>query len=83
MEYINNIVTDVMNMGNIVPRAVIEPISLAFQASMLTITPHMLPDVTITPMPTCLLRSSPWHCKPFNTYNYIHTGSHLTYIYTG
>ena len=30
-----------------------------------------------------LLRLSPQNCKYFNTYNYIATGSHLTYTYTG
>ena len=32
-----------MKMGNIVPRAGIEPTFLAFQASVLTITTHTLP----------------------------------------
>ena len=42
----------VMKMGNIVPRARIEPTSLAFHA-----TPPRLPDVTILSMPTCLCGS--------------------------
>ena len=33
----------VMKMKNIVPRAEIEPTSLAFQPSVLTITPHRFP----------------------------------------
>ena len=40
---IQYIVMDAMKMGNNVPRAGIEPTSLAFQATVLTITPHMLP----------------------------------------
>ena len=40
-------VMDVMTMGNIVPR--IKPTSLAFLASVLTVTPHRLPDVTLCP----------------------------------
>ena len=39
---------------HIVPRAGIEPTTLAFQASMLTITPPRFPDVTTVPTPTCL-----------------------------
>ena len=35
-----------MKIGNIVPRAGIEPISLAFQTTVLTISPRRLPDVT-------------------------------------
>ena len=44
---------DVMKMGNSVPRAAIKPTSLAFQASVLTITPPMLHDVTMLPMLPC------------------------------
>ena len=43
-----------MTMGNIVPTAGIELTSLAFQASVLTFTSHMLPDVTTIPTPACL-----------------------------
>ena len=39
-----------MKMGNIAHRAGIEPIYIAFQASMLTITPPRPPDVTMLPM---------------------------------
>ena len=42
-------VTGVMKMGNIVPRAGIKATSLAFWASVLTITPCMFPDVTTMP----------------------------------
>ena len=28
-----------------------------------------------------LLHSSPWNCKSFNTYKYMHADSHFTYIY--
>ena len=47
-------VVGVMKMGNIAPRAGIEPTSLAFQARLLTIIPPRLPDVTTLPMPTCV-----------------------------
>ena len=43
-----------ITMRNIVPRVGIEPVFLAFPASVLPITPHMLPDVTTMPTPTCL-----------------------------
>ena len=36
----------VMKMGNIAHRAGIEPTSFVFQVSVLTIKPHMLPDVS-------------------------------------
>ena len=48
-----------MKMGNIAPRAGIEPASLAFQASLLTITQHSLVDITILATPTCLCSSLP------------------------
>ena len=35
-----------MQMGNIAPRAGIEPNSIAFQACMLTTSPPKLPDIT-------------------------------------
>ena len=41
-------------MGTIVPRAGIKPTSLAFRASMLTITPHRLLEVTAIRMSTSL-----------------------------
>ena len=57
---------DTTKMGNIVPRAGIEPASLAFQASVL---PCKLPDVTTIPMPTCdaapCLRDQ---CRPPHSY---------------
>ena len=43
-----------MKMGNIAPRAGNEPISLVFQASMLTITPPSLSAVTKPPTHTCI-----------------------------
>ena len=54
----NNVV-GVMKIGNNVPRAGIEATSLAFRASAPTITPCRLPDVTLTPMPTCLCGTLP------------------------
>ena len=44
----------VVKMGNIVPRVGIEPTTFSFWASILTITPRRLPDITILPMPTYL-----------------------------
>ena len=41
-------------MGNIVLRAGLEPPSLAFESSVLTITPLSLPDVSTLLTPTCL-----------------------------
>ena len=43
----------VMKMGNNVPRAGIEPTSLAFRACV-NITPHRLSDVTNIPTAACL-----------------------------
>ena len=42
----------VMKMGNVVPWVGIEPIFLAFRASVLTITPCRLPDVTTIHTPS-------------------------------
>ena len=52
------IVASVMKMGNMVLRAGIEP-NLVFQASVLTITPLRLPDVTTLPTHTCPCKSFP------------------------
>ena len=41
-------------MGSAMPRAGIKPTSLAFWASVLTITPPRLPDVITLPTPTYL-----------------------------
>ena len=46
-------------MGNIMPKAGIEATSLAFWASVLTITSPGLPDVTILPTHTFLFGSLP------------------------
>ena len=46
-------------MGNNVPRVGDDTTSLAFQASVLNITPPRLPDVTILPTPTCPYGSVP------------------------
>ena len=45
-----DIVVGVIEMGNIAPRAVVEPTSLALGANMLTITPPRLPDIILLPM---------------------------------
>ena len=44
----------VMKMGNIVPRAGIEPTFPAFWSSVLIITSPMLPAITMLPTPTCI-----------------------------
>ena len=49
----------VMKMRNIVPRAGIEPTTLAFRARVLTIIPPRLFDVTTIPTSTCLCGSLP------------------------
>ena len=82
----------VTKMGNIVHRMGIEPTSLAFRASVLPL--HHVGSL-ISPLyprpsvfaPPCLrgkwlLHSSPWNCKSFNSYNYIHRGNGLTYVHT-
>ena len=50
-------VLGVMKMGNIAPRVGIEPTSLAFRTSVLTISPPMFPHVTTLLMPMCLYGS--------------------------
>ena len=49
----------VMKMGNIVARVGIKCTSLAFQASVLTITPNRIPDVTTISMHICQCSSLP------------------------
>ena len=49
----------VMKMGNIVPRAGLEPTSLAFRASVPPLHHVGFPGVTTTPTPTCLCSSLP------------------------
>ena len=43
------LIVGMLKMGNIVSKARIEPTSLAFRASVLTITLPRLPDITILP----------------------------------
>ena len=84
-------------MGNIAPRAVIEPTSLAFHANVLTITPLWLPGFTIVPTLICLCGSLPkrsaqttilvplklsFKCL-FNAYYYIQAMQLYIYTYTG
>ena len=80
----------VMNMGNTVPRAWLEPTSLIFWTSVLPL--HHIGSL-ISPLypqsyvyaATCLRgqcriqHSSLWNCKSFTAYNYIHTCNNLTY----
>ena len=54
-----HVVVGVIKMGNIIPRAGLEPTSLAFQASVLPYSPCRLPDVNTMPIPTCLCSSFP------------------------
>ena len=83
-----------MKMGNSVPRVGIEPPSLAFQASVLplhhvgSLLSPIYPHLPICTAPCLrgkcrLLHSSPWDCKSFKAYNYIHTGNGLIYAYIG
>ena len=44
----------VMKTGDVAPRVEIKFTSLAFQASVLTITPPRFPDATTILLPTCL-----------------------------
>ena len=60
-----HIVVGVMKMGNIVPRTGIEPRSLAFRTSLLTITPPKLVEVTTGPTPMCL-------SSPLASYIWVH-----------
>ena len=76
----------VVKMGNIVPRAGIEPISLAFWVSVLilrhigSLMSPLYPCLPVCAVPCprgqcSLLLSSPWNWKSFHTYNYIYKGS--------
>ena len=58
----------VMIVGNSVPRAGIEPILLAFQASVLPITPPRLSDVSTLSTPTCLCGTMPQRSVQTTTY---------------
>ena len=80
----------VTEMGNIVPRAGLKSTSLAFRASVPShqVGPLMSPLSPLLPVYAapyfrgqCRQHSSPWNCKSFNAYNYIHTGNDLTYTY--
>ena len=61
LQYIfNKCIVSLMKMVNIVPRAGLEPTSLAFHASVLPLHHIGFPGVTNTvPMPTCLCSSLP------------------------
>ena len=61
-------VVGLATMGNIAPRAGIEPTSLAFRVSLLTITPLRLPDVATLFTPNCLCDSSSERPVQFTTY---------------
>ena len=65
----------VMKMGTISPKVGIEPTSLAFRYSVLTITLPRLPDVTTLPTPIYLRGSLPERSVQTTIYTCI-------YIYT-
>ena len=58
----------VMKMGNIVPRAGLEPTSLAFQANVLPLHHVGFPDVTTIPMSTSLCGTLPQRSVQTTTY---------------
>ena len=64
-------VVRVTKMGNIASRVVIGPTTLAFWASVLTITTPRLLDVTIVPTPICLCIFLPERSVQTTTYIYI------------
>ena len=73
----------VMEMGNVVPRAGKEPTSWPVGSLMSPLYPY--PPVDAAPYlrgQNRLLHSSPWNCKPFNAYNYIHIGNGFIFTYT-
>ena len=82
-----------MKMGNSAPREEIKSTSLAFRASMLplhhvgSLMSPIYPCLPVYAAPRlrgqCILLHASMNCKPFNTYNYINTGSYFTYICTG
>ena len=85
---IYSIVVGVIKMGYIMSR--VEPTSLAFWASVLTLhhagslMSPLYPHLPVYAAPCLrgqcrLLNLSPWNCKSFNAYNYMHTGNDLTY----
>ena len=74
----------VMKIGNIAPRAGIELTSLAFWASVLTITSPWFHGVTILPIPipTCLYSSLPERSVHTTSTTLIkHTYTHLRIMY--
>ena len=87
-----DIVIDVRKMGDIVRRTGLKPTSLAFWAIVIPL--HHVGSV-MSPLylyllvhaAPCLrgqfrlLNSSPWNCKSFNAYNYVHTGKGLAHMY--
>ena len=52
-------IVDVMTIGNMLPRAGIEPTSLAIRDGVIAIIPLRIPDVTSVPIPTCIFGSLP------------------------
>ena len=86
-------VVGVKKMGNIVPRAGIEPIYLACWSSVLPLhhTGSLMSPLYLPYLSKHLLASDVigdyYTCSPgivilFNAYNYRHTGNDLTYRYT-
>ena len=56
-----------MKMGNIAARAVIEPTFVVFLASMLTITPCRLPDVSTLYLHVYVAACWRGQCRPLST----------------
>ena len=77
-------IVGVMKMGNILPKAGLEPKSLAFQASLLPFHHIGFPEFTTILTPTCLCSSLP-HCLcrsvQTTTYAYLHTHRHNLHTY--
>ena len=66
-------VMGVMKMGNSVPQAGIEPIILTFQASVLTITPPRLPEISMLPTPTWT--TTEWSVQTTKALHRVHSGN--------
>ena len=73
-------------MGTIVPRAVIEPTSLAFQASVIPfhhlgfLMSPLYPRLTLYEAPCLRGRYRLLHSSPWNAYNYIWAGTSHTQV---
>ena len=68
----NVCVVGAMKMGNTMPRAELEPTSLAFWASVLPLHHIGFPDIITIPTPTCLYSSLPQRPVHTTTDVYVH-----------